>query len=637
VKPEATAALDRIFATRGVAKDAAPKPAHETMRAGDALAGTAPTVAARETRTTAPFLPSITLADGRSGAAPPESTADLLLVSVLGEGGMGVVHAAEQRSLDRGVAVKRPLAETGGAHLVEEARTMAHVAHPNVVPVYALGRDAREQPVLVMKRVEGAGFRALLRDPDHPAWPRLLVRWGDRQRAALAILAEVADALELAHARGIVHRDVKPENVMVGEFGEVYLLDWGIARRMGAPPVEAGGIFGTPGYMAPEMVLEPDEVDARADVYLLGATLHEILTGHMRHEGESLYQTLASAIESVPFAYGPDVPDDLATLANAATSQDRAARPRSAAAFRQALDAHERHREANALVAGARATLAPLRDGTIAVGDEAAAPLLSEASAALAAAARVHAEGTATKAAREELIVLSIERDLALESPAAARAHLAQLAAPPAELAARIDALDAKIARAKASDAQLARERAEADASTTLGVRALSLLAVAVPIVGATALLAGTGALGGAEVTMRGIVTTDFLGLGLALAGAALARRPLFANRGNRRLTLYGLAGLAAIASSNLLSLAVGRAPNEALAHTHVLIAAYFAAGAVALHPAFAVGVPLTLATAAALVSFPAQLAYLSPLGMIAVMGVAIGGVLAAARSSRAR
>jgi hypothetical protein len=255
VHPGDSEQLARLFDTLGIDRTARVVSPDSTLRPGDvrARASDRDTTARGAERagavaSTAPFLPTITLGErvGAADAEPP--SADLVLGARLGEGGMGVVDAASQRSLGREVALKRPLGEGSAAALVEEARVMALVEHPNVVPVFALGRDAAERPVLVMKRIQGASMKALLRDQAHPAWPRLEARWGDRERALLAILGEVCDALTLAHSHGIVHRDVKPENVMVGEFGEVYLLDWGIAHRVNDPvPVGEGNVVGTPG------------------------------------------------------------------------------------------------------------------------------------------------------------------------------------------------------------------------------------------------------------------------------------------------------------------------------------------------------------------------------------------------------
>jgi hypothetical protein len=229
---------------------------------------------------------------------------DLEVTGVLGDGGMGQVLAARQRSLARLVALKRvrpahATSETEAA-LLDEGRITGGLEHPNIVPVHALGRDDVGNPVLVMKRIEGTSWRALLDDDAHPAWAPLLAAHGDRTSAHLEVLMRVADAAHFAHARGVVHRDIKPENVMVGSFGEVYLVDWGIAVRVGRTVADGDGAFrirGTPAYMAPEMIGgDPARVDARTDVYLLGGVLHVILTGRPPNAGQTLTEVCASAL-----------------------------------------------------------------------------------------------------------------------------------------------------------------------------------------------------------------------------------------------------------------------------------------------------------------------------------------------------
>src|SRR5204863_2462534 len=135
----------------------------------------------------------------------------------LGEGGMGTVDRALQRSLGREVAIKRVRDRRAGdgavRALLAEARVAGSLEHPNVVPIHALGRDAGGDPALVMKRVEGVSWSALIHDPAHPRWSDLP---RDRLRWHLETLMQVCNAIELAHSRGIIHRDLKPNNVMIG-------------------------------------------------------------------------------------------------------------------------------------------------------------------------------------------------------------------------------------------------------------------------------------------------------------------------------------------------------------------------------------------------------------------------------------
>jgi serine/threonine protein kinase len=211
-----------------------------------------------------------------SGTVPQSSTpaADLEVLGILGEGGMGCVLLARQHSLARDVAIKTLKdaddTELSIAGLLQEARITGTLEHPGIVPVHALGLDERGSPLLVMKRIEGISFRVLLEDPAHPAWERISAAATDHVETSLEILMRVCQSLAFAHHRGILHRDIKPENIMVGDYGEIYLCDWGIATRIDDASASSM-LAGTLLYMAPEMLLG-ETLDARSDVYLLGAS-----------------------------------------------------------------------------------------------------------------------------------------------------------------------------------------------------------------------------------------------------------------------------------------------------------------------------------------------------------------------------
>jgi serine/threonine-protein kinase len=287
---------------------------------------------------------------------------DLEILSLIGEGGMGRVFLAHQHSLDRDVAIKTVHADATArerAALLAEGAVTGHLEHPSIVPVHALGVDATSSPVLVMKRVEGVEWGKLLDDPDHAAWQGRGGSPADRLVGHLEILMQVCNAAHFAHTRGLLHRDIKPANVLVGYFGEVYLGDWGLALRLEAAE-GPHALCGTPSYLAPEMAVG-GMLDARTDVYLLGATLHHILTGQPRHAGNTIQDALIGAARSAPFAYPPAIPEELATLANRATARDPAARPESAARFREHIADFLRHRSSAALARSAVERLAQLR------------------------------------------------------------------------------------------------------------------------------------------------------------------------------------------------------------------------------------------------------------------------------------
>jgi len=290
---------------------------------------------------TAEALPHLSIHD--DDAERPKS-AQLVVKAMLGRGGMGVVHLAQQPLLDRNVAIKRVRDDAPAAAssiLFREARVMGSLEHPNIIPVHALGADASGKPILVMKCIDGIPWGTLIAEPDHPAWARWTGWSSDPIERNLEILIDVCRALSFAHSRHILHRDVKPENVMLGEHGEVYLLDWGVAMRLDKP--RRPGVVGTPSYMAPEMVDPRGLLDPRTDVYLLGACLHEILTGRPPHRGSTLKEALAAAHASVP----PELPGislALAQLTRRALASDPADRHPHPEALREDLSAWLRTR-----------------------------------------------------------------------------------------------------------------------------------------------------------------------------------------------------------------------------------------------------------------------------------------------------
>lgn len=174
----------------------------------------------------------------------------------LGRGGMGVVYAARDARLGRRVAVK--VLYTGGP-VLEEARTIASLEHPGIVPVYEAGPN-----YYAMKLVEGRSLEEHLRS-------------GVALSERLRVFQKICETVAFAHSRGVVHRDLKPGNVMVGSFGEVVILDWGIARHAGT--LEGPGVVaGTPRFMAPEVRAgRGDEADHRVDIYSLGALFEACL------------------------------------------------------------------------------------------------------------------------------------------------------------------------------------------------------------------------------------------------------------------------------------------------------------------------------------------------------------------------
>ncbi len=234
----------------------------------------------------------------------------------IGKGGMSSIDEAFDTNLLRSVAKKtiKPEKEQNEAsrgHLVEEAQITAQLDHPNIVPVHELGKDEDGTLFFTMKLVRGRTFTEILKEQMAP---------DQRDKTLfnhLQIFIKVCDAVAFAHSRGVIHRDLKPDNIMVGEFGEVYLMDWGLARlkqkqrpsekdvempdienrRRYEVPSGDGIVSATIFYMAPEQALgDIDVMDERTDVFCLGAILYEILTGQPPYSGDSVQKIVVAAL-----------------------------------------------------------------------------------------------------------------------------------------------------------------------------------------------------------------------------------------------------------------------------------------------------------------------------------------------------
>lgn len=199
----------------------------------------------------------------RRAAAQPELDARYEITGVAGHGGMGTVYVAHDAVLDRDVAVKvLDISDARGervGRLRQEAQILAHLDHPGIVPIHDAGMLPDGRAFYVMKLVRGSRLGALA---DRPLADRL------------DAFARVLNAVAFAHAHGVVHRDLKPDNIMTGAFGEVYVMDWGVARAAGA--IAESAIVGTRGFMPPEQEAGRADVDHRADIFALGAMLAQI-------------------------------------------------------------------------------------------------------------------------------------------------------------------------------------------------------------------------------------------------------------------------------------------------------------------------------------------------------------------------
>lgn len=300
--------------------------------------------------------------------------ASFAIGDVIGQGGMGVVRSAVQRSLARTVAIKTTLpGATGEAaeRMLQEAWVTGFLQHPGVVPVHDILRDDDGAPVVVMRRLRGATWEARRTDAE---WARSQGA-RDLLEQNLRIFVRVCEVVEFAHAKGVLHRDLKPANVMLGSFGEVYLLDWGLALALGDEAAEhlprAGlsrELAGTLSYSAPEMVGAIDvPLAEHTDIYLLGAVLYELATGQPPHHKATVVLTLESIAASPP-PFPADVPARLGAICARAMAKQPEARHATVAELRRAALDFLRLRDSEHVVAQAADALEALREACLGGG-----------------------------------------------------------------------------------------------------------------------------------------------------------------------------------------------------------------------------------------------------------------------------
>jgi serine/threonine-protein kinase len=538
------------------------------------------------------------------------------VVATLGEGGQGRVLLAWQASLVREVAIKtlKDAASTRAARaLIGEARLTGSLAHPGVIPVHALGVDAEGRPVLVLKRVDGVDWETLLTTRDHPAWAHRLGPDGDFLDAQLEILARITEPLELAHHRGIIHRDIKPANVMLGEYGEVYLVDWGIATSADPNelPDEPSTLVGTPAFMAPEMATGAP-VDARTDVYLLGATLHYVLTGTHRHEGSTLAAVLYAALASEPRTYGPEVPKALAELANRATALDPSERPPSVRAFRDELLAYRRRRGVEALCAAAEQRLEALKARLKAAGD--GAPEDRNAAYRLGTEARfglvqcLRDDPSFERAARSlrECMATLVDFELRQGHVDAAAALLDELPTPDEALSRRV--ADAREAAARAQAEQAALHAMARDLDPNRGARTRATALAVLTILTTSIVALAFTRTRAEEVTTRLIFDVGAALVVLSAVTAFVIRRTLMASALNRRVGALYLLTVGTILVNRAVGLLTNAEPAAVLERDALTFTVVVGAAAVAVLPRLGAAFVVHLATLALMGVWPEHL-----------------------------
>ena len=281
----------------------------------------------------------------------------------LGRGGMGIVMRALDRDLQREVALKITRGDQSGPHaiarFVSEAQVTGQLSHPNIVPVHELGHESGGRTWFAMKLVEGRSMAAVIAAlrgcdectrADYPLARRLYV------------FGQLLNAMAYAHDRGVIHRDLKPDNIMLGDYGEVLVMDWGLAKvrggaelagkvttsRLGTPGSETldGTIVGTPAYMPPEQARgEAENITLRSDIYSLGAILYELLCLRPPYEAATASELLVKVTTQPPPPPGKHNPDVVITrgledICMRCLAQDPADRFASVQDLQKALQAH---------------------------------------------------------------------------------------------------------------------------------------------------------------------------------------------------------------------------------------------------------------------------------------------------------
>jgi eukaryotic-like serine/threonine-protein kinase len=255
------------------------------------------------------------------------------VVAPLGNGGMGEVYKVRHLISQRVEAMKVLLASgpdrpEGGDRFLREIRVLANLNHPNIAALHT-AFNHENQLIMVMEYVEGMNLSERLSR-------------GLTLEFSLNYIRQVLSALDYAHSRGVIHRDIKPSNIMINQFGQVKLLDFGLALMSSPDPrlTSEGSLLGSVHYISPEQI-RGDAPDARSDLYSLGVTLYEVITGRLPVQGCNFPEIITSHLQTTPpspSSVNPAIPVSLSTAVMRALTKNREDRMQSAAEFLMALE-----------------------------------------------------------------------------------------------------------------------------------------------------------------------------------------------------------------------------------------------------------------------------------------------------------
>ncbi len=505
----------------------------------------------------------------------PQSTfaEQLTLHEVIGSGGMGVVHHATQNSLSRAVAVKtlqpRNQDERFAELMLREAWLTGGLEHPNIVPIHEIVTTDSGAPAIVMKRIEGTTWFDLMSKHE-----MITERFGDSDPIEwnISVLLKVFHAIEFAHSRAIIHRDLKPANVMIGSYGEVYVVDWGLALSLKVDPngrlpfaPAHTDLAGTPAYMAPEMIDKGfGRLTRQTDIYQLGAVLFEIFTGSPPHLGDTFVAIAGSIMKSAPH-FPESVPAEVQAICKRAMHREPGLRYDTAREFRIDIESYLHHRESRRLEARAYASYASLLRALGGEKSDARAlaifHTLGECRFGFRAALVAWPGNESARLGLDRALLAAVDHELAEGHGGTAAALLSEVANPPDETVTRVRSTARTLSEVGTRLRRLENEIDPGVGRKERNVRILPLIAGGVigPAL-AWGYLATGHTLNAAVLLLVGVAN---FACGAGLLWLRTDRRTL--NEVNRKARLSAVAALGAMVLVSMVAAAAGLSFNACL------------------------------------------------------------------------